>query len=73
MLVTYITKIASFPSFMQIGNEANLRVARQGISCSIHDKQSCGSNHAHILELSYLTKFEREKLWEETRMHKMDS
>ena len=37
MLVTYVTKIAPFPSLMQLGNGANLRIARQEISCATHD------------------------------------
>ena len=75
MLVTYVTKIAPFPSLMQLGNGANLRIARQEISCATHDNQSCGINHAHIFatdqkkELSYLTKKVRERIGERLVAH----
>ena len=38
MLVTYVTKIAPFPSLIQLGNGANIKIPKQEISCTVHDR-----------------------------------
>lgn len=70
MLVTYVTKIAPIPSLIQLGNGANIKIPKQEISCTVHDRVVVLIMHS-FLELTRRVSFLTDKVRESfgVRLH----
>ena len=62
MLVN-VTKIAPIPSLIQLGNGANIKIPKQEISCTVHDRVVVLIMHS-FLELTRRASFLTDKVRE---------